>query len=65
MTDEEAMFNVWFHIQRRESFDKIRDYGRFEDHPNWGMGAYDDMKKAWMARSTLHVVTAAGKEGGG
>lgn len=56
MTDEEAMFEVWFHQQRRASFDEVPDYGRFEDHPHWGMGSYNSMKKAWLARASLHVV---------
>jgi len=62
MTDEEAMFDVWFHLQRRKSFDEVKDYGRFEDHPTWGMAAYNDMKKAWLARAGLHVVRARGDQ---
>lgn len=55
MTDEqeEALFEVWFHQQRRADFDRVPGYGRFEDHPNWGMGDYGAMKKAWMARAVL------------
>ena len=58
VNDEEAMFETWFHMQRRKTFDEVPDYGKFEDHPTWGMGAYRDMKKAWMARASLSVSAA-------
>lgn len=54
MNNEETMFEAWFQLQRRESFNQIKDYGRLEDHPHWGEGAYNDMKKAWLARALLH-----------
>jgi hypothetical protein len=62
VSDEEAMFEVWFHQQRRASFDLVPDYGTFEEHPSWGMGAYRDMKKAWLARASLHVVRTVSEE---
>ena len=40
MTDEEARFEKWFHQQRKEDFERIQGYGRFEDHPNLGLGSY-------------------------
>lgn len=52
MTEEEA-FESWFESHRRETFNRVKDYGRFEDHPHWGMGARNDMREAWMARATL------------
>ena len=52
MTEEQA-FEQWFEAQRRETFNQIPDYGRFEDHPHWGTGARRDMHKAWMARAKL------------
>jgi hypothetical protein len=52
MTEEEA-FEQWFESQRRQTFSEVRDYGRFEDHPQWGTGARHDMQKAWMARAKL------------
>jgi hypothetical protein len=51
--DEQQQFSEWFERQRRESFDRLKDYGDFADHPHWGMGAYNDMRKAWMARATF------------
>lgn len=51
--DEEAFFEVWFQLQRHESWKKLYPDERF--HENWGSAAHGDMLKAWMARAFFHV----------
>ncbi len=53
MSSESQRFAEWFEKQRRESFDRLSDYGQFEDHPKWGLAAFGDMHKAWMARASV------------
>lgn len=54
MTDEEAFFEVWFQLQRHESWKKLYPTEAF--HEQWGIAARSDMLKAWMARGSMHVV---------
>lgn len=61
MTDEEAMFEVWFQMQRRDHWN--HHYPDEPFHENWGLGYRDAMLQGWMARASLHVVTAVGKSG--
>jgi len=53
MNDEEAFFEVWFHMQRRLDWDKRFPGEKF--HEDWGTGFKSEMFKAWMARASLHV----------
>jgi hypothetical protein len=57
--DEEAFFEVWFQLQRREHFKSLYPTEAF--HENWGLGSHDAMLKAWMARASLHVTPAKRK----
>jgi hypothetical protein len=38
-THEEALFEVWFQLHRKKTFERGAQPGdRLEDHPHWGMG---------------------------
>jgi len=58
MTDEDAMFEVWFQLQRRKDWEKRYPGESF--HDNWSMGYREAMRDGWMARASLHVVKHRG-----
>lgn len=56
MSDEEAMFEVWFQLQRKKDWE--RRYPNEAFHENWGLGSREAMREGWLARASLHVVNA-------
>lgn len=53
MTDEDALFEVWFQLQRRDHWKSL--YGDEPFHEGWGEAFKGYMSKAWHARASLHV----------
>lgn len=60
MSDEEAMFEVWFQLQRRKDWESKYPGEKF--HEGWGTGFRSSMLKGWMARASLHVVGAGARD---
>jgi hypothetical protein len=62
MSDEEAIFEVWFQIQRKKDWE-LR-YPNEPFHTNWGLGFRGAMLKGWLARASLHVTPSTPPETG-
>lgn len=59
MSDEEAMFEVFFQLRRKKTFERTASAGeRLEDHPAWSMGLRNAMWEGWQARASLYVTRA-------
>jgi len=57
--DEEAIFEVWFQLRRKNTFERTVTAGeKLENHPAWLMGLRDALHEGWMARASLHVSKA-------
>jgi hypothetical protein len=59
MTDEDAFFEVWFQMQRRDHWKSLCPNEPFPEE--WGNGFKGVMRKAWMGRASLHVVSAGNR----
>jgi hypothetical protein len=62
MTNEDAYFEVWYHIHQHDEWTKL--YGGTSMPPGWGEGFKSSMKAGWMARASFHVTYAAHKHVG-
>ena len=59
MSDEEALFEVWFQLHRKKTFERCALPGeKIEDHPQWSMGMRPAYLEGWLARAGLHVTYA-------
>jgi hypothetical protein len=61
MTDEDALFEVWFNIHRHDEWTKL--YGGTSMPPGWSEGFKSSMKAGWMARASLHVTYSQSAKG--
>jgi len=56
MTDEEALFEVWWNLMRTERWMKQRpDVGAQAPSPEYMMGFKEHYWLGWQARASLHV----------
>ena len=57
MTDEDALFEVWFQIHSPDCWERI--YGGTTMPPGWSESFKSSVKEGWMGRASLHVTQAA------
>ncbi len=56
MTDEDALFEVWFNIHRHDAWKRLYGFTTMPD--GWSEGFKSSMREGWMGRASLHVVQA-------
>lgn len=65
MNDEEALFEVWFQLERLKTWRASRIPSDPEQPSEyWSMGLRSEMLRGWLARASLHVTYAADAAGG-
>jgi hypothetical protein len=51
--DEEALFEVWFNLDRVKRWRAL--YGNDPMPDDWGEGFKEPARNAWLSRASLHV----------